>query len=580
MIPLFWIPLVCFLGALWIGLAPSRNERLQHQIALGTGTLFLGLTLAEVGLWLVGRTLPFSEPIFHWDNYRFEFTLMMDLTAAVFLVVTAVLGGLVTRFSQYYMHREAGQRRFFGTLLLFLCGMSVVEMAADIDTLFMGWELVGISSFLLIGFYRHREQPVRNALKVYSIYRLCDVGLLLGAYAEHHEYGTSSFLLVASHPLPSHVALPIALLLLLSAAGKSAQFPFSFWVARAMEGPTPSSAIFYGALSIHVGVFLLLRTMPIWIVSDTARLLIFGCGFVTAVLATLIGHVQSNIKARIGYASVAQVGLMFCELALGLDHWILLHFVGNASLRCYQLLVSPSVVAYLLRLQSSVGPGRDSFFRFTFENYLPRRLRTTLYVIASQEAYMEVAVNRLVFGFPQWAARNIYGENKTILTVWNRCLVVSLILVAAVSWGVESFHPAIPFMASIVACYAIGLSGILLLPPEVRNEPLDHLHGMAANYPVSARLMFTSFLGMSGFPISPAFFGEDLLMAACMHVGIPLALFFSAAFLINGIVLARTFTRFFLGPPKRDIQLFSPDIPPSRPLAADVSLVALTGSGL
>lgn len=548
MIPLYLVPLVTAAGAIAVTLLPSRKERLIHQLAVVTSALFLLLSIAQVVQWQMGVSGAFREPIFNWGHYSFEFTLGMDRVAAVFLIMTAFLGGLVVKFSQYYMHREPGQKRFFATLLMFMCGMSVVELAGDITTLFMGWELVGIASFLLIGFYRHRESPVRNALKVYSIYRLCDVGLLIAAYVEHQTFGTANFQEQASQVGDPRAALPIALLLLLSAAGKSGQFPFSFWVARAMEGPTPSSAIFYGALSIHAGVFLLLRTMPIWFVSDTARICIALVGIVTAVSTTIIGHVQSNIKGRIGYASVAQVGLMFVGLALGLDTWVLVHFVGNASLRCYQLLVSPSVIAYVLRLQSSASessrPGAD----WTLESRLFPRLQATVYVCATQEFYMERIVNLIVFSIPQWLARHVFAENTTILNVWTRSLALGVGLVLAVSLGVNSLHPSLPFLVSIVLSYLVGLAGIFVLPRAVRNQSLDHMGGVAAHHSLSARLVFLSFLGMSGFPITPAFFGADLLMAECMKVGFPLALFFSGAFLLNGIILARTFTRLYLGP--------------------------------
>jgi formate hydrogenlyase subunit 3/multisubunit Na+/H+ antiporter MnhD subunit len=547
-LPLYLVPLITCAGCLAIALLPGRGEKWIHGIAVTTATLFMGLSLLQVAQWVGGVGLSFREPIFVWGGYSFEFSLAMDGPAAVFLTMTAFLGGLVIKFSQYYMHREPGQRRFFATLLMFMGGMATVELAADITTLFMGWELVGIASFLLIGFYRHRRSPVRNALKVYCIYRLCDVGLLIAAYVAHQTFGTSNFQEQAAQVLAPQAALPIALLLLVSAAGKSAQFPFSFWVARAMEGPTPSSAIFYGALSIHAGVFLLLRTMPIWYVSDAARLCIAAVGLVSAVLNTVIGHVQSNIKGRIGYASVAQVGLMLVELALGLDKLVLVHFVGNASLRCYQLLVSPSVVAYVLRLQSSAAEGSRQGPEWTVESRLFPRLRATLYVCAAQEFYMERIVNRLIFSLPRWLARHVFMENTTILNVWTRSLALSMLLVMLVGIGVGSLQGSLPFLASMVVSYLLGLAGILILPAAVRAQSLDCSGGVAARHGSSARLVFLSFLGMSGFPITPAFFGVDLLMDQCMSVGTPLALFFSGAFLINGIILARTFTRLYLGP--------------------------------
>lgn len=550
-VPIYLGPLVCLLGSLLIALWPWRDEKRIHQIAVLVSLLFNVVSWVQVAFWSMGISSQVRETIFRWGEYSFEFTLVMDIPAAVFLLVTAILGGLVVKFSQYYMHREPGQRRFFATLLLFMGGMAIVVLAGDIITLFTGWELVGIGSFLLIGFYRHREWPVRNALKVYSIYRVCDVGLLAAAYEEHQTFGTSVFSEQGNQTIAPDAALPIALLLLLSAAGKSGQFPFSFWVARAMEGPTPSSAIFYGALSIHTGVFLLLRTMPIWYVSDTARICIALIGLVTALVCTIIGHVQSNIKGRIGYASVAQVGLMFVELALGFDTLVLIHFVGNASLRCYQLLVSPSVVAYILRLQSSASEQAKPKKARTLEGMLAPRLRATLYVCATQEFYMEWIVNRVFLELPQWTARHVMAENSTILNVWSRSFLLNLLLVGSVSYASGNLYPALPFLFGLVLSYSIGLAGIAVLPKALRRQTLDHLEGLSAHHSLSARLVFISFLGMSGFPITPAFWGADILLVECMNIGLPLALLFSGTFFLNGIVLARTFTRLYLGPSVR-----------------------------
>lgn len=544
---LFWIPLIPFLAGMIIMFGHRSSERFNHNLAIGAVVAFSLMVLFQIAGWAQGADLSFAQPLLNWSQeYQFEFSLHLDRVSAVFLVMTAWLGGLVVRFSHYYMHREPGQCRFFANLLLFLCGMSVVELAEDMNTLFLGWELVGLSSFLLIGFYRHREYPARNALKVYCVYRLCDLGILVGAYAQHHEFGNNSFRSLTQQVLPAAQVLPISLLLLLSAAGKSGQYPFSFWVPRAMEGPTPSSAIFYGALSIHAGVFLLLRTMPLWFGCLPARVCIGLLGVISALLATGIAHVQSNIKGQIGYSSVAQVGLMFLELALGWDSLVLLHFVGNASLRCYQLLISPSVVAYLLKLQSTKsGRRKVSHQESLEERFLPSRLRSTLYVLASQEAYMETVLNRFIFWLPQWGARNVLMENKVILGVWIRSLIIQSglgLLACGGNWALAQ-----PFLVGITLAFLLGVVGIFQLPPEIRNTHLDRYYGYGGLYPLPSRLVFLSFLGLSGFPITPAFYGMDILISAAFQHGPLFGGAFCLALIFNSFVLARSFTRLFLG---------------------------------
>src|SRR5262249_15596905 len=161
--------------------------------------------------------------------------------------------------------------RFFVLYSIFVLGMVVASLAGTIETLFTGWELVGLSSALLVAFFQERPAPARNGLWVWTIYRVSHAALLLAAVAMHHLTGGGDFdKLLGSGPwpteystLPSNQALLVGLLLLLAAAGKSALVPFSGWLPRAMEGPTPSSAVFYGALSVHLGAFLLLRVSPL-----------------------------------------------------------------------------------------------------------------------------------------------------------------------------------------------------------------------------------------------------------------------------------------------------------------------------
>jgi NADH:ubiquinone oxidoreductase subunit 5 (subunit L)/multisubunit Na+/H+ antiporter MnhA subunit len=184
---------------------------------------------------------------------------------------------LVVTYSSVYMHREKGYARFFANVWFFYMGYTLTVVAGNFETLFAGWEVLGVSSFLLIAFYRDRYLPVKNALKVFSVYRIADVGLLLAMWMSHHFWHANvPFTVLEMHDLVrEHVvdhagmAWVIGLMLLLTAMAKSAQLPFTTWLPRAMEGPTPSSAIFYGSLSVHMGAFILIRTHALWSESDS-----------------------------------------------------------------------------------------------------------------------------------------------------------------------------------------------------------------------------------------------------------------------------------------------------------------------
>ena len=349
--------------------------------------------------------------LFRTPHYVFQLDFYFDAITAVYLLVGFVLCFLVTVYSRYYLHREGGYKRFFNTVLFFFLGYNVVIFSGNFETMFLGWEILGISSFLLIAFYRDRYLPVKNAVKVFSVYRIGDVGLLLAMWLSHHLFHQNiSFSQLNSYSLVSDylhhhsgIGIGISLLILLAAAAKSAQLPFSSWLPRAMEGPTPSSAIFYGSLSVHIGAFLLLRTYTFWEHQPTVRAVIIGLGLATTLVASGIARVQSSIKSQIAYASIAQIGLIFVEIALGFEKLALFHFAGNAFLRTYQLLVSPSVVSYLIR---------EQFYHFSaekshLERRYPGRLLYTAYMLCLKEWNLDSLLYRYLWNPLKWFGRQL-----------------------------------------------------------------------------------------------------------------------------------------------------------------------------
>lgn len=310
-----------------------------------------------------------------WVDHEMPIAFQYDRVSLVFSLLTSFLGFVVLRFSSIYLHREPGYARFFSFIFLLLLGMQVVSVANNLTVFLAGWEFVGLSSFFLISFYRSMPAPVANALKVFAVYRIGDLGLLLAAVLLH--IGSSQTL--------------AALGIVLAAAVKSGQFPFSYWVPRAMEGPTPSSSIFYGALAIHAGILLLIRTMPVWEPIFAIKIAIGGLGVVTMLYAGLLGRIQSSIKGQLAYASVVQVALMFVELAMGFKTFVLFHLTMHAFWRAYQLLASPSVVADSLRAFRDYDQSNAAEFAFSPRLWI-RKMQVSVYNFALQEAYLDSVV--------------------------------------------------------------------------------------------------------------------------------------------------------------------------------------------
>lgn len=328
-------------------------------------------------------------------HYGFELGVLVDATSLVYLVLTSVLSGTVGAFSLRYLEGERGAGRFFELLMLFAAGLSLLVLAESLDLLFIGWELVGITSALLIAFYRDRTGPVRHGLLAFAIYRVCDALLLTALVVTHHLTGTGSLPAAFAAPITPLGATALGLLLLFASLGKSAQFPFSGWLPRAMEGPTPSSAIFYGALSVHAGAYLLIRTAPLWDSSTIASAAIVIVGVVSAFFGTFAGRVQTDAKSSLAYASVAQVGLIFVEIGLGWTTLALVHVAGHATLRTLELLRAPSLLLDYQRLEAELGrsvPATGAHY----ERWLPTSLRVRLYRFALGRAGVDVLATRLV----------------------------------------------------------------------------------------------------------------------------------------------------------------------------------------
>jgi NAD(P)H-quinone oxidoreductase subunit 5 len=272
-----------------------------------------------------------------------------------------------------------------------------VALAGSIEVLFVGWELIGLSSALLVGFFHERAAPVQNALRVFAVYRLGDAAMLAAAVLLHHWAGSGSlvhFFSVESYAEPalgSGQTLTIAALLIVAVAAKSALWPLSGWLPRAMEGPTPSSAVYYGALSIHAGCFLLLRAEPLIRASRVATVLVALAGLSTAVSGALTARVQTDVKSAISYAALTQVGIIVVEIALGLETLAFLHIIGHVCFRLLQFLSAPNVLHDLHELDNRL------------EGHLPRAheqktgdRRRLLYFLALERGFADSLLDRFV----------------------------------------------------------------------------------------------------------------------------------------------------------------------------------------
>jgi NADH-quinone oxidoreductase subunit L len=599
------IPLVGFVLSLFI---PAKKERAISWVAYATAGLHHAMFLIFTGYWLWHNApaLNLKEIVLLKTNgYEFFIDFYFDKITAVYLMVGSFLTFLVAVYSRSYLHREKGYKRFFNTILFFYLGYNIVIFSGNLETLFMGWEILGISSFLLIAFYRNRYLPVKNAVKVFSIYRIGDVGIILAMWMSHHLWHENiTFLKLSNSDIVSSqlqsdslIGIFISLMILVSAIAKSAQFPFSFWLPRAMEGPTPSSAIFYGALSVHVGIYILLRTFPFWEHQISIRILIGIVGLVTSITATGSARVQSSVKSQIAYASIAQIGIIFIEVAAGFENLALWHFAGNAFLRTYQLLISPSIVTYLIR---------EQFYNFvprkqSYEDSLPKKIEFTFYMLCLKEWGLDsltyrylwnplkrlgrrlafLSLNGIMYFFiPAYLLGLFFVYNKGLVPVQLQSYlplvfsVVGLTMViksfverrlALLSWILIimshfwialaiAFNDAFDFNQVYVYLSGIVISGVVggvclrWVSLKENESGLEKFHGHSYKHPKIAFVFLLACLGVSGFPISPTFIGEDLILTHVDPSHVFLAFMIALNFIVDGLSLIRIYARIFLGP--------------------------------
>jgi NADH:ubiquinone oxidoreductase subunit 5 (subunit L)/multisubunit Na+/H+ antiporter MnhA subunit len=594
------IPILGFVGCM---LTPRKLERTIFSIVITAMVLELVSFFLFISLWLgtdVSSVFVNLGTLFASPSYTFPLDFYFDRLAVVFLGMAAVMTTLVFFFSKYYMHREQGFKRFYSTVLLFFIGLVLIILAGNFEVLFVGWEFIGISSMLLIAFYRDRFLPARNALKVFSVYRIADAFLLAAILYVHHILGQGVNFADLSEAVAHHggdVAI-IGALVFVAAAIKSAQFPFSYWLPRAMEGPTTSSAIFYGALSVHMGLFLMLRTYPLWEGSIWLRTTIAVLGLVTAIVATSITRVQSSIKTQIAYASITQIGIMFIELALGLQSLVLLHFVSNASLRTYQLLISPSVVSYLVH---------DQFFYFVpppqkIKNTVLGKLRAALYVLGIKEWNMNVVISSYIWEPLKFIGRACAFLDKYLVQIVSLALflgsvgiavfatpsphLISGISTAAIIIGIVFYIRAYTTKNSARICWNLIMLGhlfgalslalasarsqeylvdygfwvtlafvvghICLWYLKKKGEPngLRDYHGSVYVFARLGNLFFVVALIFMVFPISPSFLAQDFLLSLVPGGNVFQIALFCLSYLLVGVSIMRLHAKVFFGPHK------------------------------
>lgn len=339
----------------------DEGERFTARLVLLAGFLSLALVLwADVGYLLSGSRHVVLLPWLHSGMYTASISFHLDTLSLSVATLVALVTLLVSRFSVNYLHREAGFQRFFMVLAIFTAAMQLIALSGSAVLAFVGWELAGASSYLLIAYNWQSRMAATNATRAFVTNRLGDAGFLLGMFMAFSLFRTTEWdvVLVPQADKSSLLVGVAGLGFMAAALVKSAQFPFSAWITRALEGPTPSSTVFYGSLMVHAGVYLLLRIHPLLEQAPALQYLLVVLGSLTVLYGWLGGLVQTDIKTSLMFSTLAQTGLMLVEIALGWYTLALVHLLLHAVWRAYQFLHSPS---FALHTQWQAAPAAPAW---------------------------------------------------------------------------------------------------------------------------------------------------------------------------------------------------------------------------
>jgi NADH-quinone oxidoreductase subunit L len=357
MLQYLWIvPLLPLLGAAVNGLFGAKwpNKYVTATAITSTGLSFLCALETVREFFESGQAL-FRKEFFTWitaGNFRAGFDLQMDQLTVVMLLVVTGVGWLIHIYATGYMAHEGGYYRFFSYLNLFMFFMLILVLAASYVLLFVGWEGVGLSSYLLIGFWFLKKTAADAGKKAFIVNRIGDFGFMLGMFLLFRQFHTLDFKTLFDQAAPmqadamGHLGLftVACLLLFMGATGKSAQLPLYVWLPDAMEGPTPVSALIHAATMVTAGVYVVARSHILFTHSPTAMLVVAIVGCATAFFAATIGLVQTDIKKVLAYSTVSQLGYMFLACGVGAFTAGIFHLMTHAFFKALLFLAAGSVI--------------------------------------------------------------------------------------------------------------------------------------------------------------------------------------------------------------------------------------------
>jgi len=501
---LWLIPTLPLLGAAANGLLTRRIPRgMVNAIALGAPGASLLIALTAIFQY-VTRLSPesFEQTLYVWaaSDFQLDVGFQLDPLSCVMVFVVTVVGFLIHVYSAGYMAHDEGYQRYFAYLNLFMGAMLLLVLGNNFLVLFVGWEGVGLCSYLLIGYYYEERFPPYAGQKAFIVNRIGDFAFLVGLFALAERFGTLGFseifgaiehdpsLVTGDYLLGMSFASFVALCLFIGAAGKSAQIPLFVWLPDAMAGPTPVSALIHAATMVTAGVYMVVRSNVLYQLSGSVSELVAVVGALTAIFAATIGLAQTDIKKVLAYSTVSQLGYMFLAAGVGAYSSAIFHLGTHAFFKALLFLGSGSVIHAMSGVQDMRQMGG-------LKKHLPSTYKTFLIGAVT------------IAGIPPLAA--FFSKDQILAGAWGSSRIL---------WVVGLIT------AGLTACYMFRLV-YMTFHGEFRgtDEQLHHLHESPRVMTVplwilAGGAMVTGFLGIPAFLPGGDWIGR-FLSPVIAHVG-------------------------------------------------------------
>ena len=477
--------LIPFLTSLLLKVAGKyMNELLTNFVTLNASLLSVAISFFLFGYIFLDKFKPLKFELFEWfPDPQIVFEFYLDGLSGVMMVLISTLSLIIQLFSTSYMSKDEKYTKYFEYFNFFVFSMLLLVMSGNFLVMFFGWELVGLSSYLLISFWSEKKSASKAGNKAFILNRIGDFGFLIGLMMILNYFETFNFLSIFENILktrPENLDLMI-LFLLLGAFGKSAQFPLFSWLPDAMEGPTPASALIHAATMVTAGVFMLVRISPLLQFSEIGSITIISLGLLTALISAFAAINQDDIKKVLAYSTISQLGFMFIAIGAGAYVAAIFHLVTHAFFKALLFLGAGAVIHEMHHEQNIYKMGG---------------LRKKMPVTAAMMGIGTLAIS----GIPPLAG--FWSKDEILASVFSK-------------GGIYYSFWALSLLAALMTAFYMGRHWLLIFVKEPPNE-LDRVNEAPKNMirPLILLGLFSIFIG---FINTPFFHGLEKVLHETLY---------------------------------------------------------------